>query len=225
LQLLYEDSDDWIHWERPQRIISPRRKYQEIVKLRYDQTEFVLFAPGAIAIDPGAGNPTFKHHLARINSAFGSPLREFPSRAILNGLSLVNANLRLVNLQAVRLDFAGLSQSALVNADLSYANLSHAYLEWTDLNGANLYRARLDGANLQYAHNLTRQQIESAWIDGGTILPKGLEEVKSRILERQQLREKEILERQLSEKESLERQRLRVESIDEDVIFDDDISF
>jgi hypothetical protein len=41
---------------------------------------------------------------------------------------------------------------------------------------------------------LTREQIESAWIDERTALPEDLEKVKPGILERQRLRKEQINE-------------------------------
>src|SRR5262249_7640221 len=67
------------------------RKYQRLAKR--GQIELVLFAPGGEYVKAGLYNPIFKHYCARINSAFGSPLREFPSRAILNGVYLADVNL------------------------------------------------------------------------------------------------------------------------------------
>jgi len=206
------------------------RKSQRLAKR--DQIELVLFAPGGEGIKSIRVNPTFRHCFARINSAFGSPWREFPSRAILNGAHLADTNLYLSSLIAVRLDSANLS-----GADLSRSYLWHANLSCTNLNNANLHlaslvsanlsgaslvsanlsdanllsanfdsvnftRARLDsaditgarlnGANLEEVIGLTREQIESAWIDERTRLPKELEKVKPEILERQRLREDQI---------------------------------
>ena len=204
------------------------RKYQQHAK--NDQIKFVLFAPGGEDVKSGRFNPNFNHYCARINSAYGSPLRRFPSRAILNGVSLANANL-FTDLVAVRLDFANLFGAELPGANLlganlnyatlmganlekarlDFANLSYAGLDEASLfgatliganmygarlGGANLYNARLNGADLKEAMDLTREQIESAWIDERTRLPEWLETVKPEILERQQFREKEITERQ-----------------------------
>jgi hypothetical protein len=198
-----------------------KRKCQRLTK--YDQIELMLFAPGGEDVKPRSYNPAFKHYFARINSAFGSPLREFPSRAILNGVNLVAANLSRADLDAVRLSSANLfganlTEANLTEADLFGANLNNANLYLADLSGANLsranlshaildranlYYARLDGANLSDARldgaylgeaiGLTREQIESAWIDERTALPEDLEMVKPEILERQRLREEELM--------------------------------
>jgi dsDNA-binding SOS-regulon protein len=214
-----------------------KRKCQRLTE--YDRIELMLFAPGGEDVKPRSYNPAFKHYFARINSAFDSPLREFPSRAILNGVNLVAANLSRADLDAVRLGSANLfgadlNYSNLSCANLSRANLSNANLYLADLSGANLscanlteaelYFANLVGANLNFANlsgaklydanldgadlsgailigaylegaaGLTREQIESAWIDERTALPEDLEKVKPGILERQRLRKEQINE-------------------------------
>jgi hypothetical protein len=202
-----------------------KRKYQRLAK--YDQIELVLFSPGGEDIKPDGLNPLFKHYCARINSAFGSPLRQFPSRAILRGMHLARADLTTSSLISVRLNTAdlfaahlgrsylhgaNLSRANLNNASLHFsmlicANLSGASLNSADLFGASLNFANLSGANLSGANlssvdlsgavlsgayvegaiGLTREQIESAWIDERTALPEDLEKVKPAILERQRL--------------------------------------
>jgi hypothetical protein len=218
-----------------------KRKCQQ--HARYDQIEFVLFAPGGEDGKPSHFNPTFRHYFARINSAFGSPLRGFPSRAILNGVHLTGAILSHADLSDVRLDSANLAGARLALSDLGGANLSradldganlagahlseaildtatlyranlgdaslhganlsHASLDGANLTGASLYYARLDGAtlsgadlssaDLEGAIGLTREQVESAWIDERTQLTEELEKVKSEILKQQRLREEELI--------------------------------
>jgi hypothetical protein len=218
------------------------RKFQRLAK--HDQIEIVLFAPGGEYVKSGRFNPTFRHYFARINGAFGSPLRGFPSRAILNGVHLVGAVLSHADLSDVRLDSANLAGARLTLADLAGANLSRANLEganlvgshlseaildsanldgaglngaylddarlngarlngarldgvnflWASLYGADLRDASLSGADLRAAFGLTREQIESAWIDERTALPEDLETVKSEILERQRLRQEQLKE-------------------------------
>src|SRR5262245_31841944 len=218
-----------------------RRKCQRLAKC--DQIELVLFAPGGEDAKSGRFNPIFKHYFARINSAFGSPLRRFPSRAILNGVHLAGAVLSHADLSDVRLDSANLAGARLSLADLAGANLSRANLDCADLAGANLseaildsanlpraslsyalltgadlsqanldganlagasfYYARLDGAslsgaslgdsNLEMAIGLTREQVESAWIDERTRLTEELEKIKPEILKQQRLREEELI--------------------------------
>jgi dsDNA-binding SOS-regulon protein len=200
--------------------IGRKQKYQRLAKC--DQIELVLFSPGGEDVKPDNLNPIFKHYCARINSAFGSPLREFPSRAILKGLRLAGANLSSstlidvcldtadlfaaylnssnltsANLSRANLTNARLHFSILVDADLSGASLQIANLSGANLSGANLSRANLFGANLTDAYmdgaiGLKREQIELAWIDERTTLPEDLEKVKPEILERQRLREQQI---------------------------------
>jgi hypothetical protein len=199
-----------------------KRKYQRLAKR--DQIELVLFAPGGEDVRPDRLNPNFKHYCARINSAFGSPLREFPRRAILDGVDLSLSDLFVSNLIDARLNFANLSDvnlscSNLARANLACANLKNAFFYHANLNivnfsraslvsakldgaelnhsslyGANLREAKLYGADLRYAFDLTREQIESAWIDERTALPKDLENVEPEILKRQRLREEQINE-------------------------------
>jgi Pentapeptide repeats (8 copies) len=184
-----------------------KRKYQRLA--RRDQIELVLFAPGGKDAKAGHYNPNFKHYCARINSAFGSPLREFPSRAILTGISLTGADLSFLiiidtRLTSVNLSGANLSGANLYRANLSGASLKSLFLDdvsqdsmtfyTTILSGANLREASLDGADLLLAFGLTREQVESAWIDKRTRLPEEFKKVKSEILERQRLRIEQINE-------------------------------
>jgi hypothetical protein len=184
-----------------------KRKYQRLA--RRDQIELVLFAPGGKDAKAGHYNPNFKHYCARINSAFGSPLREFPSRAILTGVYLTGTDLSFLiiidtRLTSVNLSGANLSGANLYRANLSGASLKSLFLDdvsqdsmtfyTTILSGANLREASLDGADLLLAFGLTREQVESAWIDERTRLPEEFKKVKSEILERQRLRIEQINE-------------------------------
>jgi hypothetical protein len=185
------------------------RKYQRLAKR--DQIKLVLFAPGGEnSIKLSRRNPNFRHYCARINSAFDGPLREFPSRAILNGVyldgaalslsTIIDARLTLANFCVANLEGSNLNGASLNGTDLNGANLTFASLiganlnnvnlNSASLNGANLDDASLKGANLQAAVGLRRGQIESAWIDEMTRLPEEFEKVKSEILERQRLRQK-----------------------------------
>jgi dsDNA-binding SOS-regulon protein len=223
---LYIAMNEGLEWLEPGKLEYVRsdrkRKCQRLAK--HEQIELVLFAPSGEYGRSGHTNPAFKHYCARINSAFGSPLREFPSRALLYGVNLAHANLFVSNLIDARLNFANLSgvnlncsnlaraklaRASLRNASLSHsnlnlANLSHASLVSASLDGASLNLASLDGANLSDASlngadlseaiGLTREQIESAWIDERTQLPEDLEKVKPEIPERQRLREEQVNE-------------------------------
>jgi hypothetical protein len=222
----YVAVNEGLDWVEPRRLeyaeSGGKRKCQRLAKC--DQIELALFAPGGEGGRPSRYNPAFKQYCARINSAYGSPLREFPSRAILDGVNLARADLYLstlgnVRLNSARLAGADLSEAKLSGADLSRAsldsadltcanlasaNLSHASLASASLDGASLYSARLkgadlrgarlNGADLRWTSGLTRVQIESAWIDERTALPEDLEMVKPEILERQRLRQERIEE-------------------------------
>jgi hypothetical protein len=178
------------------------RMYQRFAKRH--QIELVLFAPGGKNVVAGHYNPNFKHYCARINSAFGSPLREFPSRAILTGVYLAGADLSFsiiidtrlasADLAGANLSGANLYRAILDGAILYGASLDGAILYGAILDGAILYGASLDGADLRGAFYLTREQVESAWIDEGTQLPEELEKIKPEILERQRLRQEQLKE-------------------------------
>ena len=97
---------------------------------------------------------------------------------------LRNVDLRKTNLSDFELNYFNLSQSRLegsflMNTQLVGANLIAADLTLSDLHMANLERAFLDQANLVgadmiEAKNLTQEQINEAFGDGGTKLPGGL---------------------------------------------------
>ena len=71
--------------------------------------------------------------------------------AILNGISLSDADLSDADLRYADLSDADLSGADLSGADLRYANLRDANLRGADLSGANLHVANLHGANLHCA--------------------------------------------------------------------------
>ncbi|MCH8813136.1 MAG: pentapeptide repeat-containing protein, partial [Gemmatimonadetes bacterium] len=60
-------------------------------------------------------------------------------------------------------------------ADLQYASLRGAELTRADLTGVRLTLAHLEGARLADATGLTPQQLESAYKDPATELPKHLD--------------------------------------------------
>jgi pentapeptide repeat protein len=172
-----------------------KRKSQRLAKR--DQIELALFAPGGEDVKSGRLNPNFKHHCARINSAFGSPWREFPSRAILNGVHLVGADLSLSSLSDVRLDSANLAGSYLIRADLDFANLSHVNLSDARLDSASLIVANLSGARLCGASlsnttlhganlngtNLNNASLHSASLDAANLCGADLGKAKGLTLE------------------------------------------
>src|SRR5262245_61541377 len=167
-----------------------------------DQIKLVLFAPGG-EDNKGSFNPTFRHYCARINSAFGSLLREFPSRAILDGVYLGSAalylttiidahlafaNLCRANLEGSNLNGANLNGTDLIGANITFASLIGASFIGANFNSASLKGANLEGAELRTAVGLTSWQIESAWINEWTTLPEDLLQAKPEILERQRWR-------------------------------------
>jgi dsDNA-binding SOS-regulon protein len=151
------------------------RKYQE--PKWNGQIKLVFFAPGRI--EEGYFISEFKRYMARINAISGRSLGEFPRSAFLSGVTLLGVDLEGVNLDGARLDGADLRSARFCRASLMGARLDHA----------NFSRARLAGADLSTAINLTREEVESAWIDEGTKLPEELEKIKPEILEQQRLRE------------------------------------
>lgn len=167
----YVAANEGWDWRKPELIeylkSNRKRRYQQPAK--HGQTRLVLFAPGG---DERGANPTFKHYIARVSGAFGRPLGEFPYSAFLNGANLAGAS--------------------LTGANLAGANLTGANLTEATLHRATLYGATLAGADLRGAIDLTREQVESAWIDERTQLPEELEKIKPEILERQRLRGEQI---------------------------------
>ena len=98
---------------------------------------------------------------------------------ILRGACLVAAELWRVhlegaNLAKANLDGANLTDAHLVGADLQYASLRRTELTRTDLTAVQLTLAHLEGARLADATGLTLQQLESAYKDPATELPKHL---------------------------------------------------
>lgn len=93
------------------------------------------------------------------------------TQSILDGANLTRANLFGVNLQG-----AGLPGACLRRAHLERADLTGACLEGAILEGAILKEAKLAGANLRDAKRLTKEQIDSAFIDETTKLPDYLKQ-------------------------------------------------
>ncbi|WP_247748480.1 pentapeptide repeat-containing protein [Streptomyces sp. 4R-3d] len=99
--------------------------------------------------------------------------------ADLTGADLINADLGFVRLRGADLinaDLSGanLTSAFLIGADLINADLSGADLSIADLSGANLTGANLAGADLSIAKKLTKRQVDSARVDGRTLLPDSL---------------------------------------------------
>jgi uncharacterized protein YjbI with pentapeptide repeats len=95
-------------------------------------------------------------------------------RAHLEGADLTGAHLEGANLASVTWDEANLTDAHLGGADLQYASLRRAELTRADLTGVRLTLAHLEGARLADATGLTLQQLESAYKDPATELPRHL---------------------------------------------------
>ena len=96
-------------------------------------------------------------------------------RVHLEGADLSGAHLEGANLAKANLDGANLTDAHLAGADLQYASLRGAELTRADLTGVRLTLAHLEGARLADATGLTPQQLESAYKDPATELPKHLD--------------------------------------------------
>ncbi|MEU0523084.1 pentapeptide repeat-containing protein [Streptomyces niveus] len=106
------------------------------------------------------------------------------SNASLNGADLSNASLINANLSnavlgradLTNVDLSGaiLGGADLNGADLRSANLRDTDLRNTDLSGANLSGVDLRDTDLRRALNLTKDQVDSARVDGKTLLPASL---------------------------------------------------
>jgi hypothetical protein len=131
---------------------------------------------------------------------FGADLRgAVLLAATLTGANLSSARLQRAHLsgarmQGAKLQWAQLEMGGLVGADLQDAELDRARLQRARLGGANLTGATFDGAELsgadftgdftmqfvdgetvtQPTRGLTLQQLATAEVDGGTLLPDDL---------------------------------------------------
>lgn len=90
-------------------------------------------------------------------------------RADLGGAHLERADLRGTHLKRAILRGAHFEDATLWSADLNSTNLGGAHLE-----GARLRWAHLEGANLRRARGITQEQIDTAFGDAETKLPRGL---------------------------------------------------
>lgn len=99
--------------------------------------------------------------------------------ACLRGANLKGAHLKCAILQTACLRGANLSGAHLEHADFGLAHLEYAIFHGAHLEGANFWGAPLDGtklhgACLKGAEGLNQDQIERAFGDELTTLPKGL---------------------------------------------------
>ena len=117
------------------------------------------------------------------------------ARAHLESADLTFARLKGANLRFAHLKNSKLSQAHFESADLFAAHLEGSDLHSTHLQGANLHDAHfedaeftnadlkdaklpgthLEGADLRHAQNLTQQQINQAFGDRTTKLPRGIQ--------------------------------------------------
>ncbi|MFI6697008.1 pentapeptide repeat-containing protein [Streptomyces sp. NPDC050433] len=97
------------------------------------------------------------------------PITPDSARTDLSGAALSRANLSSADLSDANLTDTDLTDTDLTGTDLRGANLSRANLRET-----NLRDALLHGADLSGAVNLTKNQLNSARIDGKTRLPARL---------------------------------------------------
>ena len=87
---------------------------------------------------------------------------------------IINANLSEVNLTGVFLGNANLFGADLTNSELIAADLAGCDFSESNLENTYLNHADLSGANLNSAKNLTRDQVETAFINKETILPDSI---------------------------------------------------
>lgn len=141
-------------------------------------------------IEPDLSGANLSAGLYRKGKLFTANLRGTDFRrsnmreADFHGSALVQADLsksdlRGANLSETDLTEAELSKANLVGANLERANLSGADLEKAQVDRANLTAARLTGVKLRKTDlentiGLTQEQVDLAFGDTTTKLPKGL---------------------------------------------------
>jgi uncharacterized protein YjbI with pentapeptide repeats len=94
--------------------------------------------------------------------------------AHLKGAFLMKAHLEGANLLEAHLEGATLTGAHLEGADLMKAHLEGADLWGAHLKGAFLMKAHLEGADLKTASGLTQAEIDLAFCDDDTVMPRGL---------------------------------------------------
>lgn len=91
----------------------------------------------------------------------------------LQAITLVNSDLRRVNLSLANLREANLCGANLAGADLHGARLSETYLSWANLSKANLQEADLQAADLSWADlrgaNLRGAHLDHAILSGACL--------------------------------------------------------
>jgi uncharacterized protein YjbI with pentapeptide repeats len=94
--------------------------------------------------------------------------------AILRWVDLCGADLTGANLFGANLEGALLHETIFRGADLGLASINVKSIDGADFSEADLRGTDIRGADLGCAKGLTRAHVDSAWGDGGTILPRGL---------------------------------------------------
>jgi uncharacterized protein YjbI with pentapeptide repeats len=102
--------------------------------------------------------------------------------ASLEGSNLKRSNLKETDFRKAYLGEANLREADLWGADLRQADLGRAdlgraYLREANFRGTNLMETNLRGADIRTAISLTREQIQSAIIDGTTLLPEDMQDL------------------------------------------------
>jgi hypothetical protein len=143
-----------------------------------------VFAPS------GSEAGVFQRCIARVNATEGRPTGMFPSDAVMDGLDLRGARLNSTHLEFTRLNFANFDFALLTFASFDFASLGFASFNFAVLTNASLDFANLAAAHLSQAEFLTLPQLESAWINEATHLPKQLAAMKPQLLEQQRQRGK-----------------------------------
>lgn len=97
------------------------------------------------------------------------------SEAHLEQAELIETCLDEANLNGAHFENALLYRAHLNGALLDGAHLNNAQLGTADLHSTQLSGTHLEGASLRFVNGLTQEQIEGAYGDKKTTLPKGIE--------------------------------------------------
>jgi uncharacterized protein YjbI with pentapeptide repeats len=114
-----------------------------------------------------------------INKSLGDAIEHYKSE--LAGIALGQVDLEGADLSWADLHGGDLGKANLSRAELREANLIATKLNWVNLQGASFFNTKvykadfkgaiLNGADFEHAVGLTCKQIESAVIDGNTVMP------------------------------------------------------
>lgn len=111
-------------------------------------------------------------HRSRLNGVFGK--KSSGPYVKYGPVTFLRPEEKITNLSKADLAFANLCESKLDGIDLSEANLFQANLMKAHLKDTELKNSNLAGANLIDAKGVTQEQIDGAFINEETLLPKGL---------------------------------------------------